>query len=320
MAKVVTVDGVMDATRNDELLHSGLEFQPDRKRALLEFFKSIGLSDANLMELGRHLQCANDSVPQGYLNFAEDVVSESFGGLIHKYRMLLLAYTPFPYSQEESAKLIEESLDRIIDKYHRSGLAIQYSTKINPSTENFGELLTIGSFTPHDYGMIDIVDGTKLLLNEGLFSVNFFEMLRANSDFLEFRVVFEPRTAPAAKAKPQNTDKATLGKLRLDISSPEPYLRYKENELGLNSSSIEYFVLKELLEVFPNAALDENIVSAWGGKDKPQTLYDASRRINKKLAKLLGIEGKPLTHKNSKFWFDERYKHLIDPLIKSDKT
>jgi hypothetical protein len=88
----------------------------------------------------------------------------------------------------------------------------------------------------------------------------------------------------------------------------------------LNSTSIEYFVLKELFEEFPNPALDDNIVEAWGGKDKSQTLYDASRRINQKLMKLLEVDGVVLAHKNSKFWIEERFKPLIEPLTKTDKS
>jgi hypothetical protein len=319
MIEVVTVQDVLDKTCDDELIRSGLGFHLDRKRTLLDFFKSIGLDDTSLIELGKHLQRNDDSVPQGYLNFAEEVISESFGGLIHKYRMLLLSYTPFPYSPEESARLIQESLDKIINKYHRSSLVIQYTTQINPKPETFGELLTIGSFSPKDYGMIDIVGGIKVLLKDELFNVNFFEMLRANDDFIELRIVFESRAILTTEPRALSSNQAPVGRLWLDMSSPEPCIRYKEAELDLSSRSIEYFVLQELFDEFPNPALDENIIEAWGSDDKTQTLYDATRRINKKLMKLLKSDSKPVMHKNSKFWFVEQYKHLIEPLTKTDK-
>jgi len=63
-----------------------------------------------------------------------------------------------------------------------------------------------------------------------------------------------------------------------------------------------------------------DIIESWACTENEQTLYDACRRLNKKLEGLTSIDAKPIHRKNGKLWFDERYKQIIITLTKTDKN
>jgi len=109
-------------------------------------------------------------------------------------------------------------------------------------------------------------------------------------------------------------------KLILNVDSPEPNLRYNTQSVTLDSSSIEYFILKEVFTNIPSAGLDNDIVDSWGKSENNQTLYDACLRVNMKLQKLLKTSDKILVHKNGKFWIEKGYQDCVVQLTKTDRS
>ena len=119
--------------------------------------------------------------------------------------------------------------------------------------------------------------------------------------------------APIPEQEPKN-DKPVLN---LDLTKPQPVLSFGKNKTSLDDSTIEYFVIKEVIESYPKPAEDDNIIEAWGGKEGKQTLYDANNRLNKKLSALLETKDKPLKHKNSRYWISDEFTEYMAKLTKT---
>ncbi len=151
---------------------------------------------------------------------------------------------------------------------------------------------------------VDQIDYFVIDVNRKKFIEVLEEMKKLNETKFSVGTLSEKQTK-------DNRKNDTLEFLHLDTSKPMPILRYMGKKIDMDSSTVEYYVIKEVLDCYPKPAEDENIFLSWAGKENKQTLYDATNRLNKKLCKLLGVEGKPLVHKNAKYWISDEYeKHL----------
>lgn len=140
-----------------------------------------------------------------------------------------------------------------------------------------------------------------------------------DSVFMELQDKFRGYNKQLKPINNQSNPLPTTNKLVFLDKEVAPSLEYRDQTLNLDNSSLEYFIIKELFSTHPKAALDDDIIEAWGKTEKPQTLYDACGRLNTKLSTLMSLtdKDKVIDHKNSKFIFNDKYS---DKISKTDSV
>lgn len=88
-----------------------------------------------------------------------------------------------------------------------------------------------------------------------------------------------------------------------------------KRSIEVGSTTLEYFILKSLLDVpIGNGVNVTDIIDEWGGPENKQTMYDAITRLNRKFRQLLGTTSKDVKvvyQKSSKIHFDKQYSDSI---------
>lgn len=88
-----------------------------------------------------------------------------------------------------------------------------------------------------------------------------------------------------------------------------------KRSIEVGSTTLEYFILKSLLDVPIGKGVDvTDIIDEWGGQENKQTMYDAITRLNRKFRQLLGTTSKDIKvvyQKSSKIHFDKQYSDSI---------
>ncbi len=284
MKKSEQIQDILEKTSNYDKIREGETFDPYKKTLILELYQSLGLKYKDLMHLGQRLQTKNDSIPQDFLKFGESIASDSNGRLLEFYSELIKAYTPFPYATEKSAKLIKDSLIEAEKNYDISNLVIQYTTKLNPDTPSFGDVLGMGSFSNEHYGKLDLIGGLVKLVNTGTYEIVVFDLLRATNDFLEFRVVIAKTSETGELTKNEYAEK-----VRFDSVASE--LKYRDKICEIPDGTLEHYVCKY---VFKNrkvpAEEDDILEKTVKSQSSQRAVTDAVNRVNKKAERLFGLK------------------------------
>lgn len=91
---------------------------------------------------------------------------------------------------------------------------------------------------------------------------------------------------------------------KLSYNADTNLLRYDNEKLTIESGSLEHFICEFALENRGKKVDSLDVIEAWAGHEKKQTLYDACRRLNKKIEAAFGLRDS-FIYKQEKIWLNE---------------
>lgn len=165
-------------------------FGASKKTHWVTFFRELGFTRDEIMWLEKELGYSTEEIPESYLKKASVILAQSFGELMPKMTWLLDAYTPFPYSKEQSSKVIVGALERANEYYPDHSIPLRYTTKTNPHPSLFPELSTANYIGQENQGKIDVVSAMGFLQDYEAIQSYYTNIVRASNEFVEFELVF----------------------------------------------------------------------------------------------------------------------------------
>jgi hypothetical protein len=261
-------------------------FNAAKKNQWLVAFRSLGFGDEDIVKLDKSLRFATDELPQDYLDRANTMMADSIsiGELMPRLTWLLDAYTPFPRSNEYSARLIVKALERATKHYPPHTVPIRYTTKLNPKETNFPELTAFNYIEIVNQGTLDILGAIGVLVNYEIVNIYFVNMLRANSEFIEFELVF---SFEADKAK-MFIEILNSKHMSITYDKANRVLTIDEHSIEFKSG-LQADLCRTLFtgKSFNKEWAADEIYKSWGLHDDERpprlTIYQTGRKLNSKI-------------------------------------